>query len=156
MSRGPGEVMRWVLLGVVGLYEDAGGIGGYDLLAGIAYQTPAPTGAQLSAVARACRRLEQVDLVEIYAWEDDKRKKLVGPSPWLFLALTLLAEHPEIASDSESDGFLAKLVETVRTLKEAAALGLIDVVSDGEYLDPEVRRLTLDGPLSGPAKRSDS
>jgi hypothetical protein len=158
VSRGPGEIMKTVLLAVCTAEEHLGGLPSYHTLAAGVYQTETPSRAQLSAVARAARRLEEDGFVEIYAWEDDLRRKFVGTSPWLYLACLLLheAELGEMELDLETGSNFVTIKRAIELLQHMVEDGLIVCRAGEEPVVPGLRRLTVRGPVGRLTNKCDS
>lgn len=136
--------MQMLLLLVVGADEELHGAFGYEALASGVYETRNPSTTQVAAVGRAARQLESAGLVEIYAWEEDKRQMIVAPSPWLRAVAPFLDEIDKLVPDTKS--VIKQLTILVEVLKTLVEEGMIVVSTPEGALDPRQRQLTIDGP----------
>jgi hypothetical protein len=143
VSRGPGQIMRKVLVFVVAasVDEDRTFMLSYEALASAIYETNAPSSTQVSAVGRATRQLERDGFVEIYAWEDDLRRRFVGVSPWLGPAM----EINKVAQIGRGTSPLGDLKLAIATLKQLVEDGLVEFTVDDVPVHPRMRRLSVDG-----------
>jgi hypothetical protein len=141
MGRGPGNVMKWMIVIVVEVHEAGGGRLTYETLARGIYRTAAPTPSELAAVARAARRLESKGFLQIYTWQDDRRRKVVGPSPWLLPAATLLSSGLNMGNKS----WFAEIKTTIDVLRELASSGALGSSVSDPLLDFKTpKALTID------------
>jgi hypothetical protein len=134
--------MRKVLQYVAIDQVELGGYLTYRELAQLVYELGggSPTKAQLSAVARAARKLEQDFMVEIYAEASDQRTKVVGLSPWVRFA-TIIPRDVVAPSSASWYSTLKVRVAALRTLVE---IGAITFSVGEETVTPHERPLIVD------------